>query len=199
MEMEVGDDGAAGPSWLGYYKHQTASCKCNTCHARLTCTRIWHAHSLRTGARQRCACVFLVVIIMCTLSCWPVTESTSPCALQCSWPKTLDSTRERCWHGVGILCLLFTLLAPCTVCRRTLWSCVLTLTQMYLHAELPCQNRRTCNVRPGTCTCPPGVTGNDCSTKMIFKPSSKATELDQNGLQALILFENTLFKSPLHI
>jgi len=34
---------------------------------------------------------------------------------------------------------------------------------------------------------------------MIFKPSSKATELDQNGLQALILFENTLFKSPLHI
>ena len=25
MEMEVGDDGAAGPSWLGYYKHQTAS------------------------------------------------------------------------------------------------------------------------------------------------------------------------------
>jgi len=27
MEMEVGDDGAAGPSWLGYYKHKTASPK----------------------------------------------------------------------------------------------------------------------------------------------------------------------------
>jgi len=38
---EVGDDGAAGPSWLGYYKHKTAS------------------HSLCTSARQRCACVFL--------------------------------------------------------------------------------------------------------------------------------------------
>jgi len=25
MEMEVGDDGTAGPLWLGYYKHQTAS------------------------------------------------------------------------------------------------------------------------------------------------------------------------------
>jgi len=25
MEMEVGDSSAAGPSWLGYYKHQTAS------------------------------------------------------------------------------------------------------------------------------------------------------------------------------
>ena len=25
MEMEVGDDGATGPSRLGYYKHQTAS------------------------------------------------------------------------------------------------------------------------------------------------------------------------------
>ena len=25
MEMEVGDDGVAGPSWLGYYKHQAAS------------------------------------------------------------------------------------------------------------------------------------------------------------------------------
>ena len=23
--MEVGDDGAVGTSWLGYYKHQTAS------------------------------------------------------------------------------------------------------------------------------------------------------------------------------
>ena len=46
MEMEVGDDGAVGPSRLGYYKHQTASFsyrKRNTCHERLTCTHIWHA------------------------------------------------------------------------------------------------------------------------------------------------------------
>ena len=25
MELDVGDDGTAGPLWLGYYKHQTAS------------------------------------------------------------------------------------------------------------------------------------------------------------------------------
>jgi len=51
MEMEVGDDGAAGPSRLGYYKHQTASfsySKRNTCHARLTCTRIvWREAKMR--------------------------------------------------------------------------------------------------------------------------------------------------------
>jgi len=46
IEMEVGDDGTAWPSRLGYYKHQTASfsySKRNTCHARLTCTHIWSA------------------------------------------------------------------------------------------------------------------------------------------------------------
>ena len=45
MEMEVGDDGAAGPLWLGYYKHQTASprlySKHYTCHMHLTSTCIW--------------------------------------------------------------------------------------------------------------------------------------------------------------
>ena len=45
MEMEVGGDGTAGPSWLRYYKHQTAS------------------HSLRISVRQRYACVFLVIKI----------------------------------------------------------------------------------------------------------------------------------------
>jgi len=40
--MEVGDDGAAGPSWLEYYKHQIASptANVNTCHVHLTCTHI---------------------------------------------------------------------------------------------------------------------------------------------------------------
>jgi len=33
MEMEVGDDGAAGPSQLGYYKHQTASTAANVTRA----------------------------------------------------------------------------------------------------------------------------------------------------------------------
>ena len=33
--MEVGDDGAAGPSWLGYYEHQTASPTTNV--TRATC------------------------------------------------------------------------------------------------------------------------------------------------------------------
>ena len=33
MEMEVGDDGAAGPSQLGYYKHQTASPTANVTRA----------------------------------------------------------------------------------------------------------------------------------------------------------------------
>jgi len=42
MEMEVRDFSAVGPSWLGYYKYQTAS------------------HSLRTSVRQKCTCVFLV-------------------------------------------------------------------------------------------------------------------------------------------
>jgi len=46
MEMEVGDDGTAGPSRLGYYKHQTASPTANvTCHACPTCTRIYDAHT----------------------------------------------------------------------------------------------------------------------------------------------------------
>jgi len=40
MEMEVGDDGMAGPSWLGYYKLYSQR---NTCHVRLNCTRIRHA------------------------------------------------------------------------------------------------------------------------------------------------------------
>jgi len=41
MEMEVGD---AGPSWLGYYNNKQLLQqirKRNTCHARLTCTRIY--------------------------------------------------------------------------------------------------------------------------------------------------------------
>jgi len=68
MKMELGDDGAMGPLWLGYYKHQTASFSYSTSAANVT--RAMRAspapaydarvHSLRTGARQRCACVFLV-------------------------------------------------------------------------------------------------------------------------------------------
>ena len=38
MEMEAGVDGTAGPSWLGYYKHQTASPTANV-------TRATHASS----------------------------------------------------------------------------------------------------------------------------------------------------------
>ena len=41
MEIEVGDDGVVGP-----------------CAPHLTRT-----HSLRTGARQRCACIFLVTVV----------------------------------------------------------------------------------------------------------------------------------------
>jgi len=50
MEMKVGDNIVAGPSQLGYYKHQSASLTAKvTCHARLTCThtynaRAWSAH-----------------------------------------------------------------------------------------------------------------------------------------------------------
>ena len=33
MEMEVGDDGMAGPLQLGYYKHQTASPTANVTRA----------------------------------------------------------------------------------------------------------------------------------------------------------------------
>jgi len=35
MEMEVGDDGTAGPSQLGYYKHQTASPTANVTRVAL--------------------------------------------------------------------------------------------------------------------------------------------------------------------
>ena len=37
MEMEVGDDGAAGPPWLGYFKHQTASPRPIANITRATC------------------------------------------------------------------------------------------------------------------------------------------------------------------
>ena len=37
MEMEVGDDAAAGPSWLGYYKHKTASPRPTANITRATC------------------------------------------------------------------------------------------------------------------------------------------------------------------
>ena len=61
--MEVGDDSTAGPSQLGYYKHQTASPTVNVTRATRTSpvpTYITSVHSLRTSVRQRCACVFLV-------------------------------------------------------------------------------------------------------------------------------------------
>ena len=65
--MEVGDDGAMGPSRLGYYKHKTASPTANVTramHASPAPAYDARAHSLRTGARQRCACVFIVHTIL---------------------------------------------------------------------------------------------------------------------------------------
>jgi len=63
MEMEVGDNGMAGPSQLGYYN--TTNSFSYMYHARLTCTciHIWRVRIVcaHTGARQRCTCVFLVV------------------------------------------------------------------------------------------------------------------------------------------
>ena len=61
MEMEVGDDGAAGPLQLGYYNHQTASPTANVTRATHASPAPVPVHSLHTGVRQRCACVFLVV------------------------------------------------------------------------------------------------------------------------------------------
>jgi len=68
MELEVGDNGTAGPSRLGYYKHQTASplfsySKHNTCCTRIWCTCV-HSLCISTSARQRCACVFLVCMYL---------------------------------------------------------------------------------------------------------------------------------------
>jgi len=64
--MEVRDDGTGGPTQLGYYKQlllpsPTANVTRAT-HASPAPTYINDArvHSLHTGARQRCACVFLV-------------------------------------------------------------------------------------------------------------------------------------------
>jgi len=45
--VEVGD---AGPSRLGYYNKQI--CKRNTCHARLTCTRIYDARAQSAHWRE---------------------------------------------------------------------------------------------------------------------------------------------------
>jgi len=59
MEMEVGMTVR-----LGYYKHQTASPTAAVTHAACTLPAtvysVTHTHSLHTGARQRCTCVFLV-------------------------------------------------------------------------------------------------------------------------------------------
>ena len=66
MEMEVRDDGMLGPSWLGYYKHQTASPTANvTRGTRASPAPAYsiRAHSLHTSARQSCACIFLVILI----------------------------------------------------------------------------------------------------------------------------------------
>jgi len=62
MEMKVEDDGAVGPSWLGCYKHQTASPRptANTTHA--TRVSLAPAYDTRAGARNKCACIFLVMI-----------------------------------------------------------------------------------------------------------------------------------------
>ena len=50
-------------AWILPTPNSFSYSKRNTCHAHLTCTRIWRAaHSLRTGVRQRCACVFLVIM-----------------------------------------------------------------------------------------------------------------------------------------
>jgi len=55
------DDSAAGPSRLGYYKHQS---KRNMCHARLTCTCIYDAHALSAHwCKAKMCCVFLVSIL----------------------------------------------------------------------------------------------------------------------------------------
>ena len=68
VEMEVRDDGTGGPTQLGYYKQlllpsPTANVHVTRAtHASPAPTYIYDArvHSLRTGARQGCACVFLV-------------------------------------------------------------------------------------------------------------------------------------------
>jgi len=52
MEMEVGDDGAAGPSR-------------QTLKSFYSKRDVQRAHSLHTGARQRCACIFLVIVDEC--------------------------------------------------------------------------------------------------------------------------------------
>ena len=62
LAMEVGDDGAAGPLRLGYYKQQTAS-TANVTRATRASAYMTHTYSLHTGARQRCACVFLVMFV----------------------------------------------------------------------------------------------------------------------------------------
>jgi len=56
-------------AWISILRTPNSSgsySKGNTCHAHLTCTRpaayITRARSQRTSARQRCACVFLVVV-----------------------------------------------------------------------------------------------------------------------------------------
>jgi len=52
MEMEVGD---AGPSRLGYYNTKQLLQqirKRNTCHARLTCTRIYDARAQSAHWRE---------------------------------------------------------------------------------------------------------------------------------------------------
>jgi len=52
--IEVGDNGAVGLLWLGYYWHKTApNNKRSTCHARLTFTRMWHMHTVCTLARGK--------------------------------------------------------------------------------------------------------------------------------------------------
>jgi len=46
MEMEVRDDGATGPSRLGYYKHQTASF-CYSKHNTFMCASPAPAYDVR--------------------------------------------------------------------------------------------------------------------------------------------------------
>jgi len=83
MEIEVGDDGTAGPLRLGYYKlffffsniyQQSCMVHKRQKEEDTTNTKLYSerytpqlhphktgAHSLRTGAKHRCACVFLVI------------------------------------------------------------------------------------------------------------------------------------------
>ena len=110
MEMEVGD---AGPSRLGYYNTKQQICKCNMCHARLTCTCIYDsraqsAHWREAKMRMRIPSNNLIPILtffQLTLfgSCIQLPShltQKSKDRLQCCW----NSTEENVWRKEAGTC-----------------------------------------------------------------------------------------------